>query len=94
MLNGYTPQRQLPTSLGVYCKDEGAAGRRSIRLKGYDYSQSGAYFVTIVTRHGVADHCWPPFDGHLWQRNYYECILRDSAHVERVRRYILANPRN
>jgi len=23
--------------------------RRSIRLKGYDYSQQGAYFVTIVT---------------------------------------------
>lgn len=26
--------------------------RRSIRLKGYDYSQSGAYFVTIRTRKG------------------------------------------
>ena len=25
--------------------------RRSIRLKGYDYSQSGAYYVTIVTHH-------------------------------------------
>jgi hypothetical protein len=25
--------------------------RRSIRLKGYNYSQAGAYFVTIVTRH-------------------------------------------
>lgn len=25
--------------------------RRSIRLKGYDYSQPGAYFVTIVTKH-------------------------------------------
>lgn len=25
--------------------------RRSIRLKGYDYSQPGAYFVTMVTRH-------------------------------------------
>jgi len=24
--------------------------RRSIRLRGYDYSQAGAYFVTIVTR--------------------------------------------
>lgn len=24
--------------------------RRSIRMKGYDYSQAGAYFVTIVTR--------------------------------------------
>lgn len=23
--------------------------RRSIRLKGYDYSQAGAYFVTLVT---------------------------------------------
>ena len=25
--------------------------RRSIRLKGYDYSQAGAYYVTIVTWH-------------------------------------------
>lgn len=24
--------------------------RRSIRLKGYDYTQAGAYFVTIVTQ--------------------------------------------
>jgi hypothetical protein len=28
-------------------------GRRSIRLKGYDYSQPGAYFVTINTWLGV-----------------------------------------
>ena len=26
--------------------------RRSIRLKGYDYSQAGAYFVTICIQHG------------------------------------------
>jgi putative transposase len=25
--------------------------RRSIRLKGYDYAQPGAYFVTLVTWH-------------------------------------------
>ncbi len=25
--------------------------RRSIRLKGYDYAQTGAYFITICTRH-------------------------------------------
>jgi hypothetical protein len=24
--------------------------RRSIRLKGFDYTQAGAYFITIVTR--------------------------------------------
>ena len=28
--------------------------RRSIRLQGYDYSQCGAYFVTICTKHNVA----------------------------------------
>jgi hypothetical protein len=27
--------------------------RRSIRLKGYDYSQAGAYFVTICINHGL-----------------------------------------
>jgi REP element-mobilizing transposase RayT len=26
--------------------------RRSIRLKGYDYSQAGAYFITICVNHG------------------------------------------
>ena len=25
--------------------------RHSIRLKGYDYSEEGAYFVTVVTQH-------------------------------------------
>ena len=30
---------------------DSAQGRRSIRLKGYDYSQAGAYYVTIVTWH-------------------------------------------
>jgi len=28
-----------------------AQGRRSIRLKGYDYTSAGGYFVTIVTYH-------------------------------------------
>jgi putative transposase len=27
--------------------------RRSIRLRGYDYSQAGAYFVTICAEHGL-----------------------------------------
>ncbi len=29
--------------------------RQSIRLKGYDYSQSGAYFITICT---YKKQCW------------------------------------
>ena len=31
--------------------DRRGPSRRSIRLKGYDYSRPGAYFVTIVTKH-------------------------------------------
>jgi len=159
--------------------------RRSIRLKGYDYAKSGAYFVTIVTQgraclfgeivnaetrlndagsaierwwfelnnkfstvetddfvimpnhfHGIvviadvgADLCvgpdsegahigaplpaivqwfktmttneylrgvktsgWAPFQGHLWQRNYYEHVIRDEESLNRIREYILNNP--
>ena len=29
---------------------QGRDGRRSIRLKDYDYSQQGAYFVTMCTK--------------------------------------------
>ena len=161
--------------------------RRSIRLRGYDYAQAGAYFVTIVTEHrvglfgeivdgemllndagriieqwwfelnrkfstvetdefvvmpnhfhgivviagvavgadlrvgpnsegahagaplptiiqwfktmttneymrGVKTQGWPPFAGRLWQRNYYEHIVRDENELTRVREYIANNP--
>jgi len=156
--------------------------RRSIRLKGYDYSQAGSYFVTIVTRdreclfgevvegetrlndagrmvekwwyelnhkfpitktgeyivmpnhfHGIivivgADPCvcpplgahtgaplpeiiqwfktmttneyihgvkmmgWSLFHGKLWQRNYYEHIVRNEKELNEIRDYIANNP--
>ena len=37
----------------------------------------------------------PPIDGvrpRLWQRNYFERIIRDRAALERFRRYIVTNP--
>ena len=169
-------------------------GRRSIRLKGYDYSQGGGYFITIVTlwreclfgkivsgemqvndlgriveecfqaipqhyshaeigpvvvmpnhMHGIvmiytnlqgdasenhgtipivgARHASPLLprgtlpgslgaivgsfkssvsrragrelnSGNIWQRNYYEHILRDQHDYERIANYIAANPTN
>jgi putative transposase len=154
--------------------------RRSIRLRGYDYSQAGAYFVTMCTQdraclfgavedgevqlnqagqtvsrwwdelnrrftnvrtdasvimpnhvhgiiviefsggvaaptddnpailgdvvqwfktmstneyiRGVTRHDWPPFPGKLWQRNYYERIIRDEGELTALRQYILTNP--
>jgi len=156
--------------------------RRSIRLKNYDYSQSGAYFITCCTqgriclfgeikhnemhlntagemlkqiwlelsdhyagvetdtfmimpnhfhgiivlnnvgtgpracpeskmtlpdavhrfkslttaryRQGVKTQNWEPFWGKLWQRNYYEHIVRDNNDLNRIREYIKNNPIN
>jgi REP element-mobilizing transposase RayT len=147
--------------------------RRSIRLRGYDYAQAGAYFLTLCTQgraklfgrvaggavdltdigrivaeewertptirpnveldafvvmpdhmHGIIVIAWRDaaapapdpavlrspahsigaivrgFKGAvvrrvgapIWQRNYYEHIIRSEAALERIRRYIEANP--
>jgi putative transposase len=157
--------------------------RRSIRLKGYDYTQSGWYFITICTHQKsclfsaianrqlilnqfgyVASECWQaipkhfsgveldefiimpnhihgiliminnrqgltiskPYQGEfgkpisgsistivgsfksvvskqvnilrnvkgasVWQRNYYEHIIRDDESLNRIRNYIINNP--
>jgi len=41
---------------------------------------------------GVEQQDWPPFVGRLWQRNYYERIIRSEHALERIRGYIDANP--
>lgn len=146
--------------------------RKSIRLKGYDYSNSGAYFITMCIQnrenilsnisdsvvnlttagemiekwwlelsnkypnvdldeyvimpdhfHGiiwinnyeteinipkilqwfkamttneyirnVKEHNWKPFDKKLWQRNYYEHIIRNEKALNNIRQYIINNP--
>jgi putative transposase len=151
--------------------------RRSIRLKGYDYSQAGAYFITICVQHrqnrlgeirdgvmipspagvmvaecwyalpqrfpnieldvftlmpnhlhgnlliletglnaaqnpivlgdivgafksittnqyieGVKQKGWPRFDKRLWQRDYYEHIIRNERSLNTIRAYIVNNP--
>jgi putative transposase len=53
------------------------------------------WFKTMTTNayiRGVRDEEWPPFDRRLWQRDYYEHIVRDQAALERIRAYINANP--
>jgi REP element-mobilizing transposase RayT len=41
---------------------------------------------------GVEQDGWPPFPGRLWQRNYYERVIRDDGELGRARRYIEENP--
>jgi len=53
------------------------------------------WFKTMTTNEyirGVKTSGWSPFDGKLWQRNYYEHIIRDEADLTRIRNYIASNP--
>ena len=144
--------------------------RQSIRLNGYDYSRSGAYFITICTHErehlfgdivnetmelnifgDIALSHWQQLEQHhstiimdelvvmpnhlhgiiilessidyrksiseiirgfktfsakainnergvrgvpVWQRNYYDRIIRNELELDRVRQYIINNPRN
>ncbi len=62
---------------------------------------------TLHPEHDLADvvHSWKSFtahavnkdlgrDGELWQRDYFDRMIRDETHWERVLRYIEENPRN
>jgi len=41
---------------------------------------------------GVKQLSWPPFPGKLWQRDYYERVVRSDDELNRVRQYIIDNP--
>jgi putative transposase len=172
------PTRGTPTDFGgvmITCMtyDPEKHHRRSIRLKGFDYSRSAVYFVTICVQNreclfgtilqnqmllndagemisaewlalssrfpsvildefvvmpnhfhgiiyispdssdnptlgqilgafksivnnkyitGVNTQNWQPFDKRLWQRNYYEYIVRDDFGLQKIQAYIQNNP--
>ncbi|MCK6554944.1 transposase [Candidatus Binatia bacterium] len=48
--------------------------------------------TTVAYGLGVRQFAWPTFRGRLWQRNYYEHIVRNEVEMDRIRRYIAENP--
>lgn len=71
-----------------------------------DHSRQGAHtgaplhrlvqwFKTMTTNEyirGVELYGWQPFSRKLWQRNYYEHIIRNDNEMNRIREYIINNP--
>ena len=43
---------------------------------------------------GIKNHQWKPFHKKLWQRNYYEHIIRNENELNKIRKYIIDNPLN
>ncbi len=48
--------------------------------------------TTVEYIRGVKNHGWKRFDGKLWQRDYWEHIIRDEAEYFRIANYIVHNP--
>jgi putative transposase len=52
-------------------------------------------FKTMTTKRyadGVKQFGWQSFPGRLWQRNYWEHIIRNEMELDRIREYIRTNP--
>ena len=50
-------------------------------------------FVAYWYAVGVAESGWPRYHGHVWQRRYFDRIVRDGGAAAAIRHYVLANPR-
>jgi putative transposase len=50
--------------------------------------------TTLAYAEGVDHRTWTPFPGKLWQRNYYERVVRNDNELTRARDYIANNPNN
>ncbi|MGE5819733.1 MAG: transposase, partial [Deltaproteobacteria bacterium] len=53
------------------------------------------WFKTMTTNQyigSVKTGAWPPFNRRLWQRNYYDHVIRSEESLNRIRQYILDNP--
>ncbi len=53
------------------------------------------WFKTMSTNkyiRNVKNNNWQPFDKRLWQRNYYDHVIRNDKSLNNVRHYIKTNP--
>ncbi len=52
-------------------------------------------FKSLTTKcyiDGIKNNHWPAFNGKLWQRNYYEHIIRNEPAYLKIAEYIQTNP--
>lgn len=92
-INGATPRGcpKMPTNDPV--KNFGQArGPAPTKLSLPDVVHRFKSLTTHKYTMAVKKSGWFPFPGRLWQRNYYEHIIRDEDDLFGIRRYIADNP--
>jgi REP element-mobilizing transposase RayT len=53
------------------------------------------WWKSITTKryaHGVREHNWMPFAGHVWQRSYHDHIIRNEQSFYTICAYVENNP--
>ncbi|VFM96988.1 MAG: hypothetical protein BECKG1743D_GA0114223_101227 [Candidatus Kentron sp. G] len=87
--------RPYEASAGIHSGGTSAAGIRPHGTLPGTVGRIVQGFKSITTHEytkGVKNRGWPPFPGKLWQRNYWEHIIRDEREWDEIREYIHNNP--
>ena len=79
--------RAAPT---VGARDARAATRAAPTVGVVVGAFKSAFAVEYIR--GAKKGRWTAFDRRVWQRNYYEHVIRNEPDLTRVRRYIVENP--
>jgi len=85
------PQGVAPTDEG---QPQGVAPTDDIRISLSDIVHRFKSFTTNRYATGVKKSGWQSFPGRLWQRNYFERVIRNEDEMNRIREYIDGNPQN
>jgi len=94
-LQGTHPVRPVARRGAPMCAPGGVAGEAGFAHGRAPLPTIIQWFKTMTTNEymrGVKTQGWTPFRGQLWQRNYYEHVVRDEESLNRIRQYILDNP--
>jgi len=82
-------------SILIQRDDPGSIQHQTLKEKPVSLSKAVQWFKTMTTNayvYGMKQHSWTPFPGKLWQRNFFERIIRTDDELNRIRAYIVSNP--
>lgn len=81
--------------LRACCPDKPETGNIEGEHTGSPLHRVVQWFKTMTTNEyirGVKTLGWQPFNGKLWQRNYWEHIIRNEQSYQTISKYIIDNP--
>lgn len=80
--------RACPCRVNTVQRESG----RDATMKLSDIIHRFKSLTTNIYHKSVMQHNWPSFPGKLWQRNYYDHIIRNDQELNQIREYIINNP--